>query len=71
MKLFLLKRNEYSYDETESYVICAKTELKARELAKEGYCETEGFGSDQWTDPTCEEISLKKPKIIHSQFNAG
>jgi len=34
MKLWLLKRNKYSYDETESHVICAKTEDKARKLAK-------------------------------------
>lgn len=74
MKLWLLKRNEYSYDETESYVICAKTEDKARKLAKKDHCKTEGFPADEWTDPTkstCEEVSLEKPKIIHSQFNNG
>ena len=73
MKLFLLTRDNYTWDEYDAFVIRAKNEDEARKLAaKEG---ERSFESVHWLDKTvstCEEIKIKGDKeIILSSFNAG
>ena len=73
MKLFLLTRDNYTWDEYDAFVIRAENEEEARKLAaKEG---ESSFESIHWLNKTvskCEEIKIKGDKgIILSSFNAG
>lgn len=71
MKLWLLERKDFSYFETESCMVCAKTENEARKLAGENF---DKEYSNEWVDSTksiCKEVSLKKSVIIHSHYATG
>ena len=76
MKLWLLERNETGYDQTESCVVCAKTQEKARELADTEFSDESRWTREHrdWLDPeksTCVEVKLKKEMIIHSHYLCG
>ena len=71
MKLFLLTRDNYRWDEYDAFVIRAKNEDEARELVSK----VDRFEAIHWLDKTvskCEEIKIKgDKKIILSSFYAG
>ena len=71
MKLFLLSRSNYTWDEYDAFVVRAENEEEARELASK----ENTFEAVHWLDKTvstCEEIKIKGDKeIILSSFNAG
>jgi hypothetical protein len=72
MKLFKLEvLGRVGYDEYDSFVVRAKSEEEARELANI----EAGFQKDIWLDSDkvlCNEIYLDgDPEIICSSYNAG
>lgn len=76
MKLWLLKTDDYNYDEYDSFVIAAETEDAVRTLAHSQEC----HGNDEqfWRNPkksTCELIAPNSiyinEQIVCSSFNAG
>lgn len=71
MKLFLLTRKAWDYDEHGAVLIRAKSEEDARQIATDARLYVP---SGAWTDPntTCEVIAESgKPGVILDVFHAG
>ena len=72
MKLFLIQRLEYDYDECDAHIVRAVSAKRAREACPVGYED-----KDEWINPkksTCEWIKLNRSyneEVLLSSFNAG
>ena len=68
MKIWIVSRDEYKYDEYDSHVVRAETAAEAIELVRsDRYSEHEDWSSPQ----VIELLRDGEPSIVHSSFNAG
>lgn len=71
MKFYLVKRNNYDYDEYVSFVVRAKSAKTARKLAS-GAC---GYGRGEFLDPaksTCVVLPAEGPAaVVHDHYRSG
>lgn len=70
MKIYLLSRDDYGYDEYSSKVVIAKNEERARELANDNT----GDEGRIWTNSDlvfCNLVGTKTEGVLLGAFNAG
>lgn len=66
MKLYIVSTKDYDYDEYDSFVIAAKSQIMAKKLA------TKLPGDpNKWEIEYIGEYNKEESGVIHSSFNAG
>lgn len=69
MKLWLITRTDYGYDEYDAFVIRADSEHRVREIAAEKAADE---GAATWLNAAVKEISEHGEEgIVLDSFNAG
>ena len=74
MKLWLLDRHDWGYDQTVACVVIAENEEEARQMA-EDEARYDGEEPGKFLDPaesSCDEVRLADgPKVVLEHFHAG
>ena len=70
-KTFILKLNEYDYDQFDAFVVVAKNKEEAVDIVMREYPNGEYSDCDWDSGYTVEEVDMAESRIILGSFNAG